>query len=130
MDNDRYKEYDQVVYTVMMNVLVEHERCKKFIVYDFDLDSDADVLYFNVTLAAADLMKEKVYLKMSFINYLKLRKKFGLKRANIRWMNPISENKIDNNLKTKVGVLMDYVKDQLELDEKIFGEINRTYYGC
>ena len=130
MDNDRYKEYDQVVYTVMMNVLVEHERCKKFIVYDFDLDSEADVLYFNVTLVAADLMKEKVYLKMSFINYLKLRKKFGLKRANIRWMNPISENKIDNNLKTKVGVLMNYVKDQLELDEEIFGEINRTYYGC
>lgn len=129
MDNERYKEYDQVVYTVMMNVLAEHERCKNFIVYDFNLNNEAHRLYLNATLIAADLAKEKVYLKTHIIDYLRLKKEFNFKRKNLHLINFFNENKITNNLQTSVDILMNYIQAELKLDKEIFGEINREYYG-
>lgn len=53
----KYAEYDNVVRTIMTNVLVERERCGKFLLYDFKGNNGAEKLYFNVTAVAADLRK-------------------------------------------------------------------------
>ena len=61
---DKYSLYDSVVTTIMTNVLVERERCGKFLLYDFDPNLDLDRLYFNVAAIAADIRRENLYLHM------------------------------------------------------------------
>lgn len=128
MDN-KYVLYDSVVSTIMTNVMVEHTRCGKFLLYDFKPELDMDKLYFNVAAIAADMMREKLYLHMSFLNYIKFRIKFWKKRTNLKWFSPWSEKKLDNEYKTSVGILMSFVEEQLELPEGLFKEINDAYYG-
>lgn len=128
MDN-KYVLYDSVVSTIMTNVMVEHTRCGKFLLYDFKPELDMDKLYFNVAAIAADMMREKLYLHMSFLNYIKFRIKFWKKRTNLKWFSPWSEKKLDNEYKTSVGVLMSFIEEQLKLSKGLFKEINDAYYG-
>ena len=128
MDN-KYVLYDSVVSTIMTNVMVEHTRCGKFLLYDFKPELDMDKLYFNVAAIAADMMREKLYLHMSFLNYVKFRIKFWKKRTNLKWFSPWSEKKLDNEYKTSVGVLMSFIEEQLKLSKGLFKEINDAYYG-
>lgn len=128
MDN-KYVLYDSVVSTIMTNIMVEHTRCGKFLLYDFKPELDMDRLYFNVAAIAADMMREKLYLHMPLLDYLKLRIKYRKKRTNLKWFSPWSEKKLDNEYKTSVGILMTFIKEQLELPEGLFKEINDAYYG-
>ena len=73
----KYKMYDNVVSTVMMNVIVEKQRCGKFLIYDFDQTDDGNRLYFNVMSVAADLEKEKIYLDMPLLDFIFFWKKEG-----------------------------------------------------
>ena len=54
---DKYKQYDTVVNAIMMNILVERERCGMFLLYDFNPKDDADKLYYNVTTKEVELRK-------------------------------------------------------------------------
>ena len=128
MDN-KYVLYDSVVSTIMTNIMVEHTRCGKFLLYDFKPELDMDRLYFNVAAIAADMMREKLYLHMPLLDYLKLRIKYRKKRTNLKWFSPWSEKKLDNEYKTSVGILMTFIEEQLELPEGLFKEINDAYYG-
>jgi len=126
---DMYDKYDEVVTVVMKNVLVERERCGKYLLYDFHPTEDADKLYFNVTAIAADLGKEAIYLDMPLWNYIKFRKKRRKKRRNLRWLNWFQKKKLDDEHKTSVYLIMDFICEQLKLNYRIFKEINDEYYG-
>lgn len=128
MDN-RYEHYDQVVATIMANVLVEHKRCGKYLLYDFQPSNDADKLYFNITAIAADLGKENIYLDMPLRDYIKFRKKRRKKRTNLKWFNPFQKKKLPDENKTSVTLLMDFICDELKLNYHLFKEINDEYYG-
>ena len=125
---DKYKQYDKVVNTIMINILVERERCGMFLLYDFNPKDDADILYYNVTTAAADLRKENVYLNMSLLDYIKFRKNRAKKRSNLRWFNPFKMKKLTDEQKTSIYLIMSYIKEQLDIDYTLFGEINNEYY--
>lgn len=126
---EKYAEYDKVVQTIMTNVLVERERCGKFLLYDFQPLMDADRLYFNVASVAADLRNENLYLNMPLLNYIKFRKKRGKKRRNLRWFGPIQKHFLEDEHKTSIYIIMEFIKEALELPSGIFKEINDTYYG-
>lgn len=128
MEN-KYKEYDEVINVVMTNILVERQRCGKYLLYDFQPDSDADRLYFNVTAVAADLNNEKIYLDMPLLSYLKFKKKRSKKRSNLRWFNWFQKKKLDDGFKTSPTVIMDFICTQLKLNYHLFKEINDEYYG-
>ena len=128
MEN-KYELYDFVVSTVMTNVLVERERCGKFLLYDFRPEAHMDRLYFNVAAIAADLEREKLYLHMPFWEYIKLRIKFKKKRTNLVWFPPWAEKKLEDEYKTSVDILMSFVEEQLKLPKGLFKEINDEYYG-
>lgn len=131
MEN-KYKLYDSVVSTIMANVLVERNRCGKFLLYDFRPDLDMEKLYFNVAAIAADINKENLYLHMSLWKYIKFRFKFK-KRKNLKWFSPWAEKKLEDENKTSVYILMsfveDFVEEQMGLSKDIFKEINDAYYG-
>lgn len=125
----KYALYDSVVQTIMTNILVEHERCGKYLLYDFQPSDDADKLYFNITAIAADLGKENIYLNMPLWDYIKFRKKRRKKRVNLRWLNPIQKKKLSDEYKTSVSIIMDFICEQLKLNYRLFKEINDEYYG-
>ena len=128
MEN-KYTQYDNVVNTVMTNILVERERCGKYILYDFQPSNDADKLYFNVAAIAADLNKEKIYLGMPLLDFFFFWKKRRKKRHNLRWLNPIQKKKLSDEDKTSVSIIMDFICVQLKLNYRLFKEINDEYYG-
>lgn len=128
MEN-KYIQYDNVVKTVMTNILVERERCGKYILYDFQPSDDADKLYFNVAAIAADLNKEKIYLGMPLLDFIFFWKKRRKKRHNLRWLNPIQKKKLSDEDKTSVSIIMDFICVQLKLNYRLFKEINDEYYG-
>ncbi len=126
---DKYKQYDSVVNTIMTNILVERERCGKYILYDFRPSDDADKLYFNVAAIAADLNGEKIYLSMPLLDFIFFWKKRRKKRHNLRWLNPIQKKKLSNEDKTSVSIIMDFICVKLKLNYRLFKEINDEYYG-
>lgn len=126
---DKYILYDSVVSSIMTNVLVERERCGKFLLYDFRQNEDADRLYFNVTAVVADLRKENIYLDMPFWDYVKFRMKRWKRRMNLRWFGPLAKKKLDNEYKTSVYLIMHFVAEHLYIPIDLFKEINDTYYG-
>ncbi len=125
----KYIQYDNVVNTIMTNILVERERCGKYILYDFRPSDDADKLYFNVATIAADLNKEKIYLGMPLLDFIFFWKKRRKKRHNLRWLNPIQKKKLSDENKTSVAIIMDFICVQLKLNYRLFKEINDEYYG-
>lgn len=128
MEN-KYTQYDNVVNTIMTNILVERERCGKYILYDFRPSDDADKLYFNVAAIAADLNKEKIYLGMPLLDFIFFWKKRRKKRHNLRWLNSIQKKKLSDEDKTSVSIIMDFICVQLKLNYRLFKEINDEYYG-
>ena len=126
--DDKYEQYDKVVNTIMMNILVERERCGMFLLYDFNPKDNADILYYNVTTAAADLRKENIYLNMSLLDYIKFRKNRSKKRTNLRWLNPILKRKLTDEQKTSIYLIMDFIREQLNIDYSLYTEINNEYY--
>ena len=125
----KYIQYDNVVNTIMTNVLVERERCGKYILYDFRPSDDADKLYFNVAAIAADLNGEKIYLGMPLLDFIFFWKKRRKKRHNLRWLNPIQKKKLSDEDKTSISIIMDFICVQLKLNYRLFKEINDEYYG-
>lgn len=128
-EETKYKMYDNVVSTVMMNVIVEKQRCGKFLIYDFDQTDDGNKLYFNVTLVAADLEKEKIYLDMPLLDFIFFWKKRRKNRKNLRWFNPIQKKKLSDENKTSVSIIMDFICEELKINYRLFKEINDEYYG-
>lgn len=128
MEN-KYIQYDNVVSTIMTNILVERSRCGKYILYDFRPSDDADKLYFNVAAIAADLNGEKIYLGMPLLDFIFFWKKRRKKRHNLRWLNPIQKKKLSDEDKTSVSIIMDFICVQLKLNYRLFKEINDEYYG-
>lgn len=126
---EKYKLYDEVTSIIARNILVEHKRCGKFLLYDFDQTQDADKLYFNITGVMSDVNKECMYLDMPLIQYLKLKWRRRKTRKNLRWFNPIQKRKLSNENKTSVYILMSFICEQLNLEENLFQKINDEYYG-
>lgn len=126
---DKTKEYDRVVNSIMTNVLIEQGRNGRLMIYNFKPHNDAQKLLFNVTAVVADVQKENIYLKMPLWSYIRLRIKFGKKRRNLKWINPISDFKMSADCKLDAQTLMDYICKELHISEEFYSEINNEYYG-
>ena len=125
---DKYKEYDNVVRTVMINILVERGRCGKYLLYNFNPAKGAEKLYYNVAAIASDGNREKLYLDMPFFSYLKFKSK-RKKRKNLRWFNPIQKIRMNDALKASVSDIMNFIKKDLNLSDELYDLINDEYYG-
>lgn len=124
-----YILYDSVVNTILINVLVERERCGKFLLYDFHPDNDAEKLYFNVAAVAADMRKENLYLDLPLWTYIKFRIKRWRRRMNLKWVSPFIKNNLGDDNKTSVYILMDFIAKEWDISIDLFKTINDAYYG-
>lgn len=128
-DKDKYGRYDEIVNTVLMNILVERERCGKILLWDFNPIDHGDRLYFNVAAIVADLNKEPIYLNMHLFDYLKFKRKRRKSRKNLRYFGPHKAAALDDEHKTSIYIIMDYIRETMGFDYSLYKEINDAYYG-
>ena len=128
-DKDKYGRYDEIVNTILRNILVERERCGKILLWDFNPVDHGDRLYFNVAAIVADLNKEPIYLNMPLFDYLKFKWKRRKSRKNLRYFGPNHAAKLDDEHKTSIYLITDFVCEQLNVSRDLLKEINDTYYG-
>lgn len=128
-DKDKYKRYDEIVSTILKNILVERERCGKILLWDFNPVDHGDRLYFNIAAIVADMNKEPMYLNMNLIDYLLFKWKRRKSRKNLRYFGPRHAAKLDAEHKTSIYLIMSFICEQMEFDYSLYKEINDEYYG-
>ena len=121
--------YDEVVGTIMSNVIVESHRCGKIILWDFQEDNDWDRLYFNVAAIVADMNHEVMYLQMPLWKYVKMKWHRRKQRKNLRYLSRSRAEDIPYENRTSVYILMDFIRNFYKLDKDYFKKINDEYYG-
>ena len=126
---DTNKQYDEIVRTIMQNVLAERNIASRILLWDFQEEQATDRLYFNVASIIADIYKENIYLQMPLIPYLKMKWRRRKGRKNLRWVGHFRANQLPEDAKTSVFILMDYVREYYDLPYEIFEDINNEYYG-
>ena len=80
-------------------------------------------------LTVADMNKECIYLNMPFLDYLKFKWKRRKSRKNLRYFGPIRSRRLDNECKTSIYLIMDFVAERMDITHDLFKEINDAYYG-
>lgn len=121
--------YDEVVGTIMSNIIVERQRCGKIILWDFQVDNDWDRLYFNIATIVADMNHDVMYLQMPLWEYMKLRWKRRKQRKNLRYLSRFRAEDVPYENRTSIYILMDFVREFYNLPNNFFKEINDEYYG-
>ena len=129
VDRETEIKYNQIVGTILQNVLAERNITDKIILWDFQESQSMDRLYFNVASIVADMGKERMYLQMPFFTYLKMKWKRRKTRKNLRWCGPLMAHKLPDEAKTSVYILMDYVREYHDVSYDTFEKINNEFYG-
>ena len=128
-DKEKFGRYDEIVSTILKNILVERERCGKILLWDFNPVDHGDRLYFNVAAIVADINKEPIYLNMHLIDYLLFKWKRRKSRKNLRYFGSYHASKLDDEHKTSIYLIMSFICEQMEFDYSLYKEINDEYYG-
>lgn len=129
MDTEKQKQYDEIIGTIVQNVLAEYKIAGKIILWDFQEDKDLDRLYFNVAALVSDIKAEPIYLQMPLFTYLKMKWKRRKTRKNLRYITRWAAQELPEQSKTSVYVLMDFVREYYNIPIETFKEINDEYYG-
>lgn len=126
---DKYKHYDEIVKTIVLNVEAERQYAGKIILWDFHEEKDSDKLYFNVAAVVADIYNELMYVQMPLIPYLKMKWKRRKTRKNLRRLGRRVIKTLPVQSQTSIGIIMEFVKNHYKETDEIFTEINNEYYG-
>lgn len=126
---DKYKHYDEIVKTIVLNVEAERQYAGKIILWNFHEEKDSDKLYFNVAAVVADIYNELMYVQMPLIPYLKMKWKRRKTRKNLRRLGRRVIKTLPVQSQTSIGIIMEFVKNHYKETDEIFTEINNEYYG-
>ena len=127
MENETKKQNDQIIGTIIQNVIAESNRADgKIVLWDFQPSNAIDRLYYHVACIVADIYDKQIYLEMGFLEYLRFKKK-NKKRKNLHWIWR-KWNLIPDEAKTSVYIIMDFVRESYGVDIDIFDKINKEYY--
>ena len=122
------KQYDEIVGTIMQNVIAEMNRSDgRIVLWDFQHNQDMDRLYYNIACIVADLYDKQIYLQMPLLQYLRF-KYVHRKRKNIHWISRKCKWLKDEN-KTSIFIIMDFVRAHYGINRTLFKDINEEYYG-
>lgn len=128
MDSEKIKQYDEIVGVIMSNVIVEEQRNKRIVIWDFHPNNKTEQLYFNAAAVVSDIYKVPIYVQTSLWSYIKLRFHFR-KRKNLRYLTQRAVKKVDQELITPAYIIMDFIREHYKIEESVFWDINKEYYG-
>lgn len=129
VDFETEMKYNQVVGTIMQNVMSEAKIAHKIVLWDFNEEQPMNKLYFNVAALVADMYHQYIYVQMPLISYLKMKWKRRKTRRNLRWCSPWMARELPTESKTSVYVLMDFVREYYDVTEDYMDDINSEFYG-
>lgn len=119
--------YDQIVSTIMQNVLAESNRADgKIVLWDFHPVNAIDRLYYHVACVVSDIYGKDIYLEMKLFDYLKFRFK-NKKRKNLNWVCR-SYTSLPEESKTSVFIIMDFIRNYYNIPLSTFEDILKEYY--
>lgn len=73
--------------------------------------------------------KEPIYLNMHLIDYLLFKWKRRKSRKNLRYFGPNHAAELDDEHKTSIYLIMDFIREQMDFDYSLYKDINDEYYG-
>ena len=129
VDRETEKKYDEIVGTIIQNVLSERSIAGKIVLWDFQESQAMDRLYFNVASIVSDMNGEKLYIQAPLLTYLEMKWKRRKSRKNLRWCGPLMARQLPDEAKTSVYIIMDYIRGYYNEPYEIFEEINNEFYG-
>lgn len=129
MNEEKEISYNQIVGSIINNVLAERNRCGKIVLWDFRPENDMDKLYFNVAAIVANMGQEPIYLDMNLWQYIKMKWKRKKAGRNLRYLNCFKKEEIPPENKTSIYILMDFIREFHNIPIETFTEINNEFYG-
>ena len=130
IDKETEIRYNQIVGTLIQNVISEYGRAgKKVVLWDFHEEQPYDRLYFNAAAIFADWKKKKMYIQMPLIPYLKLKWRRRKTRRNLRWCGPLMAHTLPDEAKTSVYLIMSFVAEYYNIDMEVFKTIQDEFYS-
>lgn len=141
MDKEKQRLYDEVISTLITNVMAERKRNGEIILYEFDSSNPSHMLYYEASTIISDISHKPIYLNMKLWDYIKF-VYHNIKRWRLlKWMSntKAAEIELDKEVDsetfkiTPVSTLISFVK-QFYLKEKNlsfseFDEIYSEVYG-
>ena len=129
VDRETEKKYDEIIGTIIQNVISERRIAGKIVLWDFQEPQAMDRLYFNVASIVSDMNGEKLYIQAPLLTYLEMKWKRRKSRKNLRWCGPLMARQLPDEAKTSVYIIMDYIRGYYNEPYEIFEEINNEFYG-
>lgn len=129
VDRETEKKYDEIIGTIIQNVISERRIAGKIVLWDFQESQAMDRLYFNVASIVSDMNGEKLYIQAPLLTYLEMKWKRRKSRKNLRWCGPLMARQLPDEAKTSIYIIMDCVREYHDIAFEVFEEINNEFYG-
>lgn len=122
MENDKQRYYDEIVSTIIQNVLAEHQRNGYFVINNFNPSFAADKLYFEASLIASEFYNnEPIYIHAPLLSYWHFKLTHWKLRKIIKYIGKLYGI-------TSVSVIMEHVRKYYDLDWSVFSDIVKEFY--
>ena len=129
MDENRVRKYDEIVTTVLQNVLVERERVGKIVLFGFDPKIYSHRLYYHVAVIASAINQENIYLGMGVVDYVKfVCTHWQMRKVLRRFGNYWHSEDVDPMKLSSVHSVMHHVKEYYGIGETTCGNIVKEFY--
>lgn len=115
---DKYKQYDELLATLMQNIQVEAARDDGIYIYGYG-DNYIGNVYMQLANALADLNQQKITMVMPLFSYIKFKLKNWKSRKRYRWT---WENKGSTPINLIASFVAEYHKQSLDIYRDIYNE--------
>ena len=121
--------YDDIIGTLLMNVLSEDQRCGSIVLKDFHIERPSHRLYFEAAVIANAICKTPIYMDMPFFKYVKFKysKKNRKMRKTIHKYNTSAAKTLKAS-PTKLSIILNHVADFYKIDNEVYTDILKAYY--
>lgn len=121
-----YKRYDEVLNSILLNVMVEEGRDNGIYLKGYD-GSAKDKLYLNAAIATSALTgQQKIVMLMPLHKYIVFLCKNWKGKRQFKWM---SDWRAKSEITSNLNDILDCVAKALNVTDEEFEEIYNAYYG-
>lgn len=120
---DKYKLYDQVVSTTLVNLMIENNRNYGIALSPFN-PTDINHLYiFEVALLLSNSIHKTFYVEMKLFNYWKFKiHNWSVRKSFKRYTDRVSI------IPLELDKILEFMKDEMSLENDIYQTIYEEYY--
>ena len=120
--------YDEVVGSLVGNVLAEQSINHKIILKDYNDEDNTHRLYLNAAIIVSDLSQQPIFINTTFFKFLKLKWRRKILRKQLRRIKDTDLELLDSEV-TSIDKILDYVCSNYEINRDKMGKINEEFYG-